>query len=305
MSKQSTLSPGPDSLYPTLTGPGWGAGVCICGPPGSCCMKASNFLLFFNSLLFNFTESFFTSLCLHWKEKQKLSHDHDAPSPSSSYQGSLSQPPLQGVVASILGCVLYESMPLIIASNTIFSLFSLHLIPFPHLYLFSQLMKCTEQSFSSPTTLSWLKQFIENTFHDLHWPDLLISSYSPFHSCGFSHFFIVVSPLCTYGDMADRFIHSLTILVVFLYCSAVWAILRSPGVARGRPTQPHCCWHLTLSSPGNFQLSRSISIRFIPVAWKAISWRDIPGAPPFRRPNVLCWTNLLTPDSLYCMDTSY
>ena len=167
MSKQSALSPAPDSLYPTLAGPGWGAGVCICDPSGLCCMKASTFLLVFNSSLFNFTASFLTSFCLHWKENQKLSHDRDAPFPSSSCQGSLSQPPLQGVVASTSGCVLYEATLLIVASNTICSLFSLHLIPFPHLYLFFQLMKCTEQSFSSPT-LSWLKQFIENAFHDLH-----------------------------------------------------------------------------------------------------------------------------------------
>lgn len=168
MSKQSVLSSVPDLLYPTLAGPGWGAGARICDPPGLCCMKASTFLLVLDPSLFHVTESFLTSLCLHWKENRKLSDDHHAPFPSSSYQSNSPQPPLRGVVASTSGCVLYEAMSLITAGNTIFSPFNLHLIPFPHLYLFSQLMKYTEQSFSSPTTLSWLKQFIKNTFHDLH-----------------------------------------------------------------------------------------------------------------------------------------
>jgi len=49
---------------------------------------------------FSFTESFHASPCPHWKENQNISHDHDALFPSSSYQRSLSQPPLQGMVAS-------------------------------------------------------------------------------------------------------------------------------------------------------------------------------------------------------------
>lgn len=87
---------------------------------------------------------------------------------SSSYQRSLSQPPLQGVVASTSGSVRYEAVPLVVASSTLFSLFSLHLTPLPHLCLFAQLMKRTKQSFSLPATLFWLKQFTENTFCDLH-----------------------------------------------------------------------------------------------------------------------------------------
>lgn len=97
MSKHSVLNTAPDLLYPTLAWPGWGAGGCICDPLGSCCMKASTFLLVLNSPLFHFTEFLLTSLCLHWKENQKLSHYHDVPFSPSSYQGESHQPPLQGV----------------------------------------------------------------------------------------------------------------------------------------------------------------------------------------------------------------
>lgn len=69
--------------------------------------------------------------------------------------------PSSGHVASTLNYGLYEAMQLIPLT---FSAFCLHLIPFPHLYLFSQLVKHLEQSFSSPATLSWLKQSLKTLY---------------------------------------------------------------------------------------------------------------------------------------------
>lgn len=108
-------------------------------------------------------------------------------------------------------------------------LFILQLIPFPHIYLFSWLMKCMEHRLSLPTTLSWLKLFIENTSRPALTRPSHILIFSIFILAVLVTFLIVVSLLCMYGDMADWLVRSLTILMVFLHCRALWATLCYPG----------------------------------------------------------------------------
>lgn len=138
------------SSWFALSHTGWArlrAEGCICGPPGSSCMKASTFLWLLNSPLFHFTESFLTSLCQHWKENQKLSYSHDVPFSSSSRVPSA---PLQGTWPApwVVGYMKprYSShsyfLPLVstsfpsLTSNLFFQLMKTWTKAFPHLQLF-------------------------------------------------------------------------------------------------------------------------------------------------------------------------
>lgn len=154
-------------------------------------------------------------------------------------------------VASTPSCWAYEAMRLI--PLTTFSAFSLHLILFPHLYLFSQLMKHTEQSFSSPATLSWLKQSLKTLFMTCINQSFSRHHIQLFHSCGFSQFFnscFTSVQVWRSGWLVHSFPNHL--------CGDFYAVVQfglhfaSLGWHSEGPTQPRCCWHLTLSSPGNF-----------------------------------------------------